>query len=139
MKRLLELNKFTFFYLALSWTIVITLLSLFSLSRIPKIELGLELGFADKIIHFFFYLILTIIWHLYFYVKWRFTLKKYVLVSIALGAFIYGMLIEVLQDVLPYDRSAEWADILANTFGVITGTVIIVLLIRNHKSLKRKN
>ncbi len=137
MKRLLGLKKQILFFVALIWTLLLTILSLFSLSRFPKIKFGFDS--SDKLMHAFFYLALVLIWHLYFYVKFKLVLKKSFLFGIAIVAFVYGIVIEVLQDVLPYGRSAEWADILANTLGILIASIIVVVFSGNYKSLKRKN
>jgi VanZ family protein len=36
-----------------------------------------------------------------------------------LGAFTYGLLLEVLQGLMPCGRTADWGDLLANALGVL--------------------
>ena len=113
---------------------LITLLSLFSFSGIDTTTV-ITIPHMDKIIHFTFYLVFVVL-GFFFYgerFKKRSQLKK-VIFSIVIIAIIYGMLIEVLQYVMPYDREADFFDILANSIGSIFGG----LLIKKYLSLNRK-
>lgn len=78
-----------------------------SLSRIPDVDL--EIGYADKIIHFFIYFIL-VGWFAQLYQK------SYSRWLILFGAVLLGMLIEYLQGMTAY-RSFDYADEVANTIG----------------------
>ncbi len=81
---------------------------------------GFGLPYADKIAHFTFYLVATVLGVL----ALRERIGQRVgftgalwLAAVALTA--YGGLIEALQAVLPTGRSPEWGDFLANTLGLL--------------------
>jgi VanZ family protein len=43
---------------------------------------------------------------------------------------LYGLLLEVLQSVLPIHRAGEWFDALADTIGLLVGAGLTVLFRR---------
>lgn len=89
----------------------------------------------DKMVHFVFHLIFVVLGSLFLKEKTRgaFQLNKVILI-ILISAILYGIIIEVLQNVMPFDRAAEIWDVLANTMGAIFGG----LLIKKYFSLNRK-
>ncbi|MDG2193424.1 MAG: VanZ family protein [Polaribacter sp.] len=97
-------------YIAILITLGVALLSL--------IKLGggsVNIIHIDKLEHAFAYCVLTLSWLLAIKkaaVKARF---RYV---IALGCLFYGMIIEVLQEVLTTYRTGSFLDILANFVGI---------------------
>jgi VanZ family protein len=110
-----------FFWLAIIWTVLITIASLVSFNSIPKVKI---VG-SDKMIHFLFYLVFVILWGLakkqiYFNRKYDFL--------IVVIAIIYGIIIEVLQSVLTSTRQADFYDVLANAIGAIFGLVILLIM-----------
>ncbi len=44
--------------------------------------------------------------------------ERQYLARVALGLFLFGVLVEILQSVMPYGRAAEWVDLLANGIGI---------------------
>jgi VanZ family protein len=113
-----------FFWLAIIWTVLITIASLVSFNSIPKVKI---VG-SDKMIHFLFYLVFVILWGLakkqiYFNRKYDFL--------IVVVAIIYGIIIEVLQSVLTSTRQADFYDVLANAIGAIFGLVILLIMKSN--------
>ena len=46
------------------------------------------------------------------------------------GVILYGLVLEGLQGMMPYGRSASWIDALANTGGVVIGAGVGALLAR---------
>ncbi|MDB5731142.1 MAG: hypothetical protein JWQ03_1037 [Variovorax sp.] len=48
-------------------------------------------------------------------------------VAVLVALLAYGGLIEILQSFTP-DRSAEWADLLADGLGLLVGTLVVWLL-----------
>ncbi len=116
---------------------LITLLSLFSLSELPKVEV--QLSFGDKIVHAVFYAFLTIFCYLFMLVEWQKYKKRRTLLVSSVLSFIYGMIIEGLQYVLPYKRSADWFDVLANSLGVFLAILVIRCIIDRNKALKTIN
>lgn len=102
---------------------LITSLSLFSFS---DKESEIWFPHLDKIVHFTFYLVLVLLGAFSF----REVIKRPSLVKnqgmILFGfSLVYGMLIELLQHIMPYNRSAEVWDMLANFAGALTGTLLI--------------
>jgi VanZ family protein len=116
-----HLSGRNFFWLAIIWTVLITIASLVSFNSIPKVKI---VG-SDKMIHFLFYLVFVILWGLakkqiYFNRKYDFL--------IVVIAIIYGIIIEVLQSVLTSTRQADFYDVLANAIGAIFGLVILLIM-----------
>lgn len=121
MKIIKHLSGRNFFWLAIIWTVLITIASLVSFNSIPKVKI---VG-SDKMIHFLFYLVFVILWGLakkqiYFNRKYDFL--------IVVIAIIYGIIIEVLQSVLTSTRQADFYDVLANAIGAIFGLVILLIM-----------
>lgn len=106
-------RKFLFF--AISWTVLITVLSLISTTKIPSIPFPVK----DKIVHFVFYFVLTLSWFMSF--KYLDFYKK---IKIVCFAIVYGIIIEVLQGVFTVNREADVFDALANSLGAILAYLI---------------
>lgn len=98
-------------------TIAITIASLISGVHVltPRIQ------FFDKFVHFSVYSVLTLSW--IFAVKNKGWFSKFN-IFVGFSIFIYGIVIEVLQEVLTYNRQADILDIIANLVGVLTAYVI---------------
>ena len=114
-KHLLERK---FFWLALIWTFVITVASLVSVNSFSKIK---SVG-NDKIVHFLFYLFFVILWGL---VKRQNDSNRKYYLFVFLVAMSYGLIIEVLQEILTNTRQADFYDFLANTIGALTALVVL--------------
>ncbi len=112
--------------LAVGYTLFLTVLSLISLKGIPK----LGSTFDDKIYHFGAYLIFTIAWYNFF----RTTSTKFKILFSAGIAFIYGIIVEVLQGTFTTYRTEDIADVLANSLGVLIAVIFIVI----YRKLKLK-
>ncbi|VXB16513.1 conserved membrane hypothetical protein [Flavobacterium sp. 9AF] len=107
-----------FFYLAITWTAIVAYLCLISISS--KSVALLEVPFKDKIVHFIFYFLL------YFF--WIKALKKNKIVTqfkIVLILILYGIIIEVLQEIFTSDRQGDFFDVLANSLGALTSFVFL--------------
>ncbi|UII76967.1 VanZ family protein [Flagellimonas sp. HMM57] len=131
------LKKHVFTILFISWASFITILSLFSFSGIDTG--GVTIPYADKMVHFLFYLIFAILGC--FFLRERtqggLTIGKAVL-SILFTAITYGIFIEVLQYMVTTDRMAEFGDIVANTIGAIAGVSLIKWFFSKERPLKWK-
>ncbi|XLS29813.1 VanZ family protein [Flavobacteriaceae bacterium M23B6Z8] len=103
----------------------------------PKLDL--QFSFGDKLVHLIFYLVLTILLYLYLRKEHQKYQKRKVLTIASVFSLIYGMIIEVLQGILPYKRSADWLDVVANSVGIVFAILIIVMVIDKSKALKRVN
>ena len=98
------------FILLFLWLVFITITSLIKVNKFTSVTIP----HLDKGVHFFFYFVLT---YLLFLVisftekensKWKFAIVL---------AMHYGIIIEVLQGVLPIERSPQFSDVVANAFG----------------------
>lgn len=117
-------------FIALGWTLLLTVLSLFSVKKLPK----LEFDFSDKLLHSFFYLILSLLWFLYFEIKDG--KKKLHPLLIGSIIFFYGIVIEALQEIMPYGRSADWKDMVANAMGILIAVLLFNFILDKLKALK---
>lgn len=115
-------------YLAILWTVVVTVLSLVS---IENNTIGSSIPYKDKIAHFVFYFVFMLTWGLYF-LSFRWNTSK-VLWSVFLFAIVFGILMEVCQELFTTTRKAEVADAIANTIGSTIGLLVLHLLTRNQK------
>lgn len=114
------LKKRLLFSILVFWVILITVLSLVSFTKIPKIAIEN----SDKYVHFTFYFVLTVLLYVNFLQKWKTT--KSILFSVFI-AIIYGTIIEVLQESLTQTRKAEINDVFFNILGTLTGAFLILL------------
>ncbi len=118
-KRLLE-RKFAL--LTLIWAVIIAVLSLVSINSITKEVIPSN----DKLLHFVFYAILTVLLHL--------SIKKnkynFLIIFIVV---VYGIIIELLQAVLTKNRNADIYDAIANFLGAIVGFLSIHFLRNKNK------
>jgi len=117
----------------MGWVVTITILSLFSFSEFD--DSGIRIPYLDKITHFIFHLIFVVLGSLFLKEKKgeAFQPNKGIVIILIVAIF-YGILIEVLQHIMPFGRAAEIWDVLANTMGAILGG----LLIKKYFSLNRK-
>lgn len=119
------LSERNFFLLAVSWTIIIALLSLIKFD----VELQ-DLSFIqgkDKVVHFIFYFLFVFFWSLALY-------KKDLKLKILFIAILYGMIIEVLQDAITATRTSDLYDVLANSLGAL---VAYIFLKKNIKKISK--
>ena len=114
--------------IALGWTITILISCLTSNQTMSGI--GLSFAGYDKFVHIGIYFVLTLLWLLYYSTTNNF---KKIYIYIAITIFCYGVLIEVLQELLTKDRSADLLDVLANTFGIILATFVFFIYNKQKK------
>lgn len=118
------LKKHLYTILFISWMVLITLFSLFSLPDTG--EETLDFPHRDKVAHFGFHFVIVFLGTLF--VRERRMSKFKInrgIVQIFLFSAGYGVAIEVLQYVMPFDRTAELWDILANLSGAVFGVLLI--------------
>ena len=113
--------------LVVLYTLLLTIASLVNIGGVP--DLGSS--FDDKIYHFLAYAVFTLIY--FNYLKLTSLNTKALLLSVVI-AIGYGVLIELLQQLLTKTRILDVYDMLANFFGV----VFAMLLVRFRKNLKLK-
>lgn len=127
-------------FLSTTWkALFFTCLVLYaSISPIDEVDSSgiLNFPYADKIAHFFMYLVLTLSWlggmHKYYY-RSRKKVNRYL---VGILVFIFGVFMEVLQFCLTTGRSAEFADIMANTLGILFAIVLLKWLINQQHIYK---
>ena len=107
-----------FLVFAIIWTAGITWLSLGSFENVPNVSISIP-G-KDKTVHFFFYFFFVI-----FLAKGLNARTKNQQLIIVLVAIIYGIIIEVFQDVFTLTRTADFFDVIANSIGAIFGLVFL--------------
>lgn len=103
--------------LALLYSITITVLFLAPVSGLPKISFSA----ADKIVHVSIYFILVNLWLAVFYYKDGFELTRKSILYVFFISLIYGILIELFQDIFTELREADLYDVVANVTGSLLG------------------
>ncbi|WP_010251961.1 VanZ family protein [Myroides injenensis] len=120
------------FTIGIFWTILIVIACLVEGSSVPKISV-FNIPNKDKIAHFTFYFVFSIIWFLYI-VKSRLKISRIKLTfAIFTIVCLLGGSIEILQYYTTTSRSAEWADFFANCLGSIIGLLLCMTLTKNKK------
>jgi len=120
------LNKKTFLFLAVFWTIAITFLSLATLDS--SIGSEIKIPNKDKMVHFVFYFLFVMLWNFYVDFKVFKTNKAVIILVIAIG---YGILMEVFQGIFTTNRTADVLDVLANSSGAIVGLIATKIYLQN--------
>ena len=75
----------------------------------------------DKAVHCLLYFLFIIFW------GFKLESKKNHLKALLIVTIIFGLLLEVFQDILPFGRVFEWGDFIANTVGALIGFFILHL------------
>lgn len=108
--------------LAITWTIIMLIGCLTPHDQVPD-ELN---TWNDKSLHILIFAPFTLLWML---AGWR--------MKMALTAgVVYGILIEVLQYLLPINRSADWKDVIADCIGTVLGVGLAWLIQHKFKLLE---
>ena len=112
-------NNSKYFYLAVFWTITITVLSLITIGDIGK---SISIQNKDKYVHFTFYFFFVWFWNSFF--TESNPLKNQLLKVLSVAIF-FGIIMEVCQELFTINRTADVYDALANTFGATMATIIL--------------
>lgn len=122
MKLIQHLSEPNFFkIIAVFWTALIFYLSLDNSPNVPNISFENK----DKIVHFLFYFFFVIFWFKGLQLKsFNFCV---LLLFIAVST---GIIIEFLQKYYTVNRSFDAYDILANSFGALTGFLVVLKKIK---------
>jgi len=105
------------------WASIILLLSGLPSSNFPELSFWNFLTF-DKFAHALFYAIFVVLVAIGEVKHHRFSSKRSM--SIIKGftvGMVFGLLMEIFQAFVFIDRSADWADVVANTFGCLIGVI----------------
>ena len=117
-----------YFLLPLLWALVIAIASLMPAPQLPEVEID----YADKLVHIFVYMVLTILMIWAWHKKNRKILISYTtLFAILASSSVYGIFMEILQFTTTTGRNFEIPDIIANIVGCLFG----VFLYKSIKSL----
>lgn len=115
--------------LALFWTVLVTIACLVSVSDVPNVDLGVEN--ADKIVHFTFYAVFSILW--FFYLKLYVTNHTKLYLSVFAFSVSFGIMIEICQSIFTETRQADAVDAVANTLGAFFGLLLVKLYTNRFK------
>ncbi len=120
--------KNLFFWIALSWTVVVAFFCLTTSNTIPSINIPN----LDKLAHAFFHFVFTLLWFLFFKKQVKKRNETKLLLFSCLFSVLFGLAIEVIQAKFTTTRSGDLLDVLANISGAILA-FILVLFLRNIK------
>ncbi|RZJ75809.1 MAG: hypothetical protein EOO45_04435 [Flavobacterium sp.] len=116
---------------AIIWTLLITISCLISVDSFGgEHGIGIDIPNSDKLVHFLFYFIFTLLWYRSFKAMDLWPLKKIKIIVFVFAAS-YGILIEICQGVFTSYRSADVLDAVANASGSAFGILTMWLLERN--------
>ena len=106
--------------------ILTTLLILFG-TLMPNSDLpGYQVFNYDKVMHIGAFMA----WTLATGITWRaFQPKRVSLAILIIVPLLFGIAIEILQGILPTNRSPEWIDIIFDALGTFLGILIYLLLL----------
>ena len=118
--------KFFYFFSAIVWAILITVFCLVQFKTVP---LG-NVSHLDKVVHAFFYFVLTFLVQLNWRVsKLNWSYRTQAVVSVV-GTILFGVLIEILQETCTATRHADVLDVIANSVGALLSVVAFKLYVR---------
>ena len=114
--RLLESKQL--FTICLSYSVVVTIVFLVPAKQVPSLfDFYIPI---DKLVHIFIFLVLSFLWLAYIDRVLTNT-KPIVLFLALLGCLLYGIIIEVSQELFVRSRKAEALDVIADLFGASIG------------------
>ena len=114
--RLLESKQL--FTICLSYSVVVTIVFLVPANQFPSLfDFYIPI---DKLVHIFIFLVLSFLWLAYIDRVLTNT-KPIVLFLALLVCLLYGIIIEVSQELFVRSRKAEALDVLADLFGASIG------------------
>ncbi|MEM8521998.1 VanZ family protein [Flavobacterium sp. PL12] len=124
------MHKNLYFWAALIWSGVI---AFFCLAQFESVPLG-DVTNIDKLVHAFFHFVLTTLSFLFFRSK---LVSKSSITPLLFSFFfsvLFGIGIEVAQNLMTTTRQADVYDVLANMTGATLSLLLIILFGLNKKS-----
>ncbi len=122
------------FSLAGLYTATLTFFSLYKIT--PEITVG-DFSLGDKVLHTSAYFVLFLVWKISFFLKAENNLSyKSTILKISVACIGFGMLIEVLQGTLTSYRQPDWLDVIANSTGVLTASILFLIFKRTLEKVK---
>jgi VanZ family protein len=122
-------HKKAYLFLASSWTVLITVLSLMNVGSLGN---SVKIPHKDKMVHFVFYFFFYLLWYGFFKLKNNSSKLKVTVLCSAIG---YGILMEILQKVMSNHRTSDVVDVLANSLGAILGLITVTFFLSNKKDI----
>jgi VanZ family protein len=114
----ISLKRSVFFFLAIGWLLVVTILLCLPGTEFPKITWLNKIWF-DKWVHAGLFLVLVVVWC-------RLYVNKKTFLRISLLALLYGIVMELVQHFFIPFRSFDTGDIIADGVGCAAGCFIAV-------------
>jgi VanZ family protein len=121
-KHLLE-HKKTIQVLTVFWTGFVAYLCLVSSDKLPEVNVFK----FDKLGHFTFHFVLTILWFLFWKTTYK-TENKFALLKAFLFSFFFGVVIEICQGAFTESRQSDIHDVFANSVGALTAVLFLYLI-----------
>jgi VanZ family protein len=117
-KKLLEFRHLL--SICIVYSLLVTVLFLYPFKGIASVNFILP---VDKLIHVLIYFSLSFLWISYYdrFAKYKKTRKS--IIIIILLCFFYGIVIELIQEILIPFRGSDLFDVFANMIGTILGTL----------------
>ena len=111
--------------------LTILLIAYLSLFKPPKTQLD-EISYFDKVVHMGMYLFLSSLLWIEFFRAHRHdgTPLWHAWIGALVCPVVYGGVIELLQAYATLYRSGDWEDFVANTVGVIIGSLLCYGVVR---------
>lgn len=126
------LGSKTLFLFAILYSCGITILFLISTSGMPRIGVS----HIDKVVHFGIFFMFMFLWLSYLYQRNDGQLSMRSIIIVFLIAAVYGIVIEVFQELFTASRTFDVFDILADIVGSLVG---ILFFQKSKRFLKLKN
>lgn len=111
------------------WALIVLVLSSLPGGEVNKLPF-LDKLYIDKLAHIFMYALLSFLLSDAFSAYKKNPLSLYILYTMIIAVF-YGVFIEIMQQFVFVERSAEFFDIIANAFGAAAGGLIFFLFRKN--------
>lgn len=121
----------TVFFISLIYSVFITIAFLTPLKGTANFKFFIP---PDKLIHLSFYTILAFIWNYYFSISKNNIKINQLITVVILACLIYGIIIEVIQELWVPTRGADVFDVLANLTGAILGSILFLNVKKRIKS-----
>jgi VanZ family protein len=83
----------------------------------------IQIPYLDKWIHSLLFFILMYLWQWYFYKKKANFFSTQHSIILFLALMFYGIIIEILQGLMPISRTADILDVFADMFGALLGVL----------------
>ena len=109
------------------WFFLILFSSFYSFNNFGTVQ-----PYFDKLFHFFEYFVFSILFSLSFRIIFHAVSPKFNFIFTIFLLFIFGYIIELVQENFVAMRYFDWFDILSNILGIFFGILILILLKLSH-------